>query len=175
MGKISIIDPENIRRSVGQVKAAICYIQDSGRSLMIKRRKEPFSGYIVAPGGKFEYGETPSQCIEREIYEETGLIIKDYKLKIVTSELGPSHYNWILYIYVCTGFEGSVKESDEGELCWVDSDKLAFEQMADIDKKMLPYVFDDKRYFFKLKYDSDKNCTIESINTFDEDYIMAEE
>jgi 8-oxo-dGTP diphosphatase len=163
MESINILDPENIRRSPEQVRAAICYILDGGRALMIKRKKEPFSGNIVAPGGKFEAGETPFQCIEREILEETGLSLKDYELKIVTSELGPKHYNWILYLFVCRRFHGIVTESEEGELCWVEMDRLPFERMSDIDREMLPYVFDEGRYFMKLSYDEDKKCTIERI------------
>jgi 8-oxo-dGTP diphosphatase len=171
--KVSIINPDNIRRGPEQVRAAICYIFNGDYSLMIKRKKEPFMGYIVAPGGRFEEGETPFMCIEREIWEETGLRIKDYRLKIVTSELGPRNYNWILYLFVCTGYEGEVRESDEGELCWVHKDRLTLEKMSDIDKKMLPYVMDDKRYFMKLKYDKDKKCTIESMDLFGDDYIVT--
>ena len=170
MDQVNLLNPENIRRGPQQVKAAICYIFYNNMSLMIKRKKEPFSGHIVAAGGKFEEGETPFQCVEREIFEETGLKIKNYKLKIVTSELGPNHYNWLLYLFVCEGFEGTLQESDEGELCWVEKDKLLLEKMSDIDKKMLTYVLDDKRYFMKLRYDEDKNCTIEDIREFDENY-----
>lgn len=172
MDAVNIINPENIRRSPAQVKAAISYIFHEGKSLMIRRKKEPFNGYIVAPGGRFENGETPFQCIEREIYEETGLHMKDYKLKIVTTELGPKNYNWLLYLFVCTGFEGTVRESDEGELLWVDIDKLTQEKMSDIDKRMLPYVLDHERYFMKLRYDENKNCTMEEIRHFDENYFV---
>lgn len=172
MNGINIINPENIRRSEEQVKAAICYIFDGDKSLMIKRKKEPFSGYIVAPGGRFEEGETPFQCIEREIMEETGLAIKDYKLKIVTSEVGPKHYRWILYLFICNAFEGTVRESDEGELCWVDIDKLTQNKMSDIDKEMLPYVLDDKKYFFKISYNDDKKPSIEGVMGFDDNYCI---
>lgn len=174
MNKINILNPEQIRRNPMQVKAAMCYIFDDNKALMIKRKKEPFSGNIVAPGGKFEAGETPLLCVQREIHEETGLQIKDCSLKIVTSEIGPKHYNWLLYIFVCSRFEGEVVESDEGELCWIEKDKLSLHEMADIDKRMLPYVMDDKKYFMKLKYDSEKNCTIEDIKFFDDDYILKD-
>lgn len=172
MDKMSILDPENIRRGPKQVKASICYIFHEGKALMIKRHKEPFFGYFVAPGGKFEEGETPYQCVEREIREETGLKIKDYRLKIVTSELGPQNYNWLLYIFVCENFEGTVQESDEGKLFWIDRDKLIYEKMSEIDKSMLPYVFDNSRYFMKLRYDENKNCTIEEINEIDGEYSI---
>lgn len=159
-----VLNPENVRRSSSQVMAAMCYICKDEKVLLIKRKKEPFAGNLVAPGGKFEEGETPFQCVEREIMEETGLKIKNYKLKIVTSEIGPEHYNWILYIFVCNDFEGSIVESDEGSLCWIHKDSLTRENMSDIDKRMLPYVLDNKKYFMKLRYDENKNCTIEEIN-----------
>lgn len=159
-----VLDPENVRRGSSQVRGAMCYIFKDEKALLIKRKKEPFAGNLVAPGGKFEIGETPFQCIEREIMEETGLKIKQYELKIVTSEIGPDHYNWILYIFVCKDFEGTVTESDEGKLCWVEKSRLLDEKLADIDKRMLPYVLDNGRYFMKLKYDDDKNCSIEEIN-----------
>lgn len=173
MDRISIIEPENIRRSSRQVKAAISYIFHDGKALMIKRKKEPFMGYIVAPGGRFEKGETPFQCVEREIMEETGLKMKNYNLKIVTSEIGPDHYNWILYIFVCSGFTGSVIESDEGELYWVEAEKLPSKNMSDIDLRMLPYVLDDSKYFMKLKYDENLTCIIENIMKFDDDFLIC--
>lgn len=172
MDKQYVLDPENIRRSSEQVRAAICYIFKDGKALMIRRKKEPFKGFIVAPGGKFEDGETPFQCIEREICEETGVHIMDYSLKIVTSELGPEHYNWILYIFVCRGYEGNVVESEEGELCWVPVDLLEQENMSQIDREMLPYVFDSNRYFMKLRYDDNKNCIIESIRQLNDGYML---
>lgn len=172
LDKINIINPENIRRSPEQVKAAISYIFHDGKALMIKRKKEPFMGHIVAPGGKFEVGETPIECVKREIFEETGLKMKEYSLKIVTSEIGPNHYNWLLYIFICSDFEGAVRESDEGELNWVAVDKLTHEKMSEIDKKMLPYVLDGNSYFMELKYDESKNCSIENITTFDEDFLI---
>lgn len=172
MDRINILNPENIRRSPEQIKAAICYIFDGDRALMIRKKKYPFTGYIVAPGGKFEDGETPSDCIEREIMEETGLKIKDYKLKIVTSEVGPEYCRWLLYLFVCRNFEGEVRASEEGELLWVKIDELTSEKMSDVDKKALPYVLDENRYFMKLRYDENRNCTIEEIKTFDENYYI---
>ena len=172
MGKINILNPENIRRSGNQKACAMCYLMDGGRVLMIKRKKEPFAGKLVAPGGKFESGENPFQCIEREIFEETGLRIKNYDLKIVTSEVGPENYNWILYLFICGDFTGSVIESSEGRLVWVERDMLRYQNMADIDRRMLPYVMDDGRYFMALDYDGSRNCSIAEIKNFDREYGM---
>ncbi|TDT60943.1 NUDIX domain-containing protein [Fonticella tunisiensis] len=154
---------ETIRRSSIQKVAAICYIVKYGKTLMLDRVKEPFSGYLVAPGGKKENNEDILSCIKREMYEETGIDIKEPELKVVTTEIGPDNYNWILYIFICDKFTGEVKESNEGKLVWVDIDRLDEERLNKIDKDLLPYVFSNKKYLIYLSYDEQKNCTIESI------------
>lgn len=159
---------ESIRRSPIQRIAAICYIIKDNKTLMIDRIKEPFKGFLVAPGGKKEEGEAIGDCIKREINEETGLIISNPELKVATTEIGPENYNWILFIYVCKEFSGEVKESDEGKLTWIDIKSLNDERLSKIDKDILPYLFSDKKYLMHLKYDVDKNCTIESVEELNE-------
>jgi mutator protein MutT len=57
------------------VVAAI--IQEGSRVLLVRRGPNQLqAGYWEFPGGKLEPGETYSQCIEREIFEELGLIIE---------------------------------------------------------------------------------------------------
>ncbi|EWS74631.1 NUDIX hydrolase (macronuclear) [Tetrahymena thermophila SB210] len=41
--------------------------------LMIKRKNEPYKGYLAFPGGFLDYNEEPSQGCLRELKEETGL------------------------------------------------------------------------------------------------------
>lgn len=54
------------------VTAAI--IQDNNRILLTRRKEgQKLSGYWEFPGGKIENGETPQQCLERELYEELGV------------------------------------------------------------------------------------------------------
>lgn len=154
---------ERIRRSQEQKVAAICYIIKDGETLMMDRIKEPFSGYLVAPGGKKEKGEDILECIKREVYEETGLSIENPELRVVTTEIGPENYNWILFIYTCSEFTGEVKESSEGKLVWINVDDLMKERLSQIDKDIVPYLFADKTYLMHLKYDKELDCIIESI------------
>jgi 8-oxo-dGTP diphosphatase len=160
---------KSIRRNPIQRIAAICYIIKDEKTLMIDRIKEPFKGFLVAPGGKQEEEEAIEDCIKREIIEETGLIIKNPELKVVTTEIGPENYNWILFIYVCRQFSGEVKESNEGKLTWIDIESLKDERLSKIDKEILPYVFSENKYIMYLKYDNNKNCTIESVEVINGD------
>lgn len=159
---------KSIRRSPRQRIAAICYIIMDNKTLMIDRIKEPFKGFLVAPGGKREEGEEIEECIKREIIEETGLIINNPELRVVTTEIGPDNYNWILFIYVCREFSGKVIESDEGKLTWIEINNLKDERLSKIDKEILPYLFTDDKYLMYLKYDENKNCKMERVEKLDE-------
>jgi len=62
------------------VAAAI--ISNNSRKILLARRKkgEILEGYWEFPGGKIEKGETPQQCIERELSEELGIYAKGKKI-----------------------------------------------------------------------------------------------
>ncbi len=52
-------------------------VHDSkGRLLLIRRGHEPSKGKWSLPGGRIEAGETPAQAVEREVFEETGLVVR---------------------------------------------------------------------------------------------------
>jgi ADP-ribose pyrophosphatase YjhB (NUDIX family) len=48
--------------------------------ILIQKGKGPFKGRWDLPGGKTDFGETPEETLKREVYEETGLKLKSYKL-----------------------------------------------------------------------------------------------
>ena len=66
----------------------LCYIQQDSRWLMlhrVKKQQDPNAGKWIGVGGKFEEGESPEECLLREVREETGLLLTDYRLRgIVT-------------------------------------------------------------------------------------------
>lgn len=49
---------------------------DQGRALLVRRAKEPALGEWTIPGGLLEVGETLTAAVERELREETGLIVR---------------------------------------------------------------------------------------------------
>ncbi len=52
---------------------------------MIRKSRGAYTGKLDLPGGSFEHGETPEECVKREIMEETGLTVINLKLVDATS------------------------------------------------------------------------------------------
>src|SRR5512143_1593526 len=59
--------------------ATLCYVKRAGQTLMlhrIKRANDIHAGKWNGLGGKLEPGESPEQCVIREVREESGLLIQ---------------------------------------------------------------------------------------------------
>ncbi len=84
--------------------------------LLIKRKNDPFAGMYALPGGFVEYNETVENSIEREIYEETGLISKVEKIVGVYSspERDPRGHT-ISIAYIMKVIEGRAKAGDDAK------------------------------------------------------------
>ena len=101
---------------------SLCYLERGGQYLMLHRvKKENDENHDkwIGIGGKFEPGESPEDCVCREVREETGLRLTDYRYcGIVTFVNG----DWTEYMHLfhATGFEGQLRECDEGVLAWID-------------------------------------------------------
>ncbi|HOJ95163.1 MAG TPA: NUDIX domain-containing protein [Fervidobacterium nodosum] len=163
---------QKLINSPKQRLAVICYAQYDGKILFINRTREPFSGFLVPPGGKVEDGEGIEEAIRREFREETGLELNNLRLKMVTSEEGPEHYNWVLFIFVAELNSDKFIQSDEGELVWVEKDKIFEENLSPIDKALARYILDgsNKVKLAQIKYSEDKS--IEDLKIEDLDSIF---
>lgn len=113
-----------------------CILLDGNKVLLLQK---PSKGWWVAPGGKMEQGESVKESVIREYKEETGLQIYDPAIKgiftIVIEEEGNVISEWMLFTFVATAFKGEMlKESPEGQLQWIDIEKVLQLPMAPGDK-----------------------------------------
>lgn len=97
----------------------MCAVIDSDSVLMIKRNRN-WKGWAF-PGGHLENGESITNCIIREVKEETGLVVNNLTYKGFTHFYNPkSGERHIISNYVCTSFNGKNKSScSEGIIEWI--------------------------------------------------------
>lgn len=96
--------------------------------LVVKNFKEP---YFYSIGGRVKLQETMNEAIEREVYEETGVLIKHKTLGFIhenffTLDLTGEDYHEISFYYYVDLMEDTIlKTSDELEqLSWIPFEKL---------------------------------------------------
>ena len=134
-------------------QTTLCYIEKDGCYLMlhrVKKEQDENRDKWIGIGGKFEEEESPEECVLREAKEETGLTLTDYKYRgIVTfvSDVWPCEY---MHLFTADGFEGELKDCDEGVLEWLPKDKLYGLPMWAGDRIFLD-LLDRGAPFFSLK------------------------
>ena len=139
----------------------LVYIEKDGRYLMLhrnKKAKDINEGKWIGVGGKFEFGESPEECMEREVFEETGLYATGYFycgiVTFVSENLADPDQNETEYMHLfkVNSFEGELKSCDEGELVWVEKEKLFSLPHWKGDELFLSVINSGGRRFFSMKF-----------------------
>lgn len=139
----------------------LCYIEQEGKYLMLHRVKKHHdinAGKWIGVGGHVENGETPEECLLREVKEETGLVLTAYRLRGLVTFLSDVCEPELMCVFTADAFDGEMIECDEGELAWVEkSDVLALPTWEG-DRVFLERLLSgDERFFsIKLRYEGDK-------------------
>lgn len=137
----------------------LCYIEKDGQYLLMYRQgksNDENDGKYIGVGGHVEKGETPEECVLREVLEETGLKLNSYRLRgLITFVF--ENKDEIAYLYTSDDFEGQPKEfCNEGILKWVDKDKILDLPIWEGDKIFLKLLNESDNYFsLKLVYNGD--------------------
>ncbi len=137
----------------------LCYIEKEDKYLMLHRVKKEVDinkDKWIGVGGKFEEGECPEECLLREVKEETGYTLTDYQFRGIVTFISDSWVNESMHLFTATGFEGEQIVCDEGELVWVEKDKLMELNLWEGDKIFLELLQKEQRFFsLKLVYEGD--------------------
>lgn len=134
--------------------ATLGYIRKNGKTLMlhrVKKEDDMHKGKWNGLGGKIEDGETPEECMIREIKEECGLNAKNPLMKgILTFPQFSKGETWYVFLFLVTEFDGELSESNEGNLEWIDDDKLLDLNLWDADKIFMKWL--DQKGFYSGKF-----------------------
>ncbi len=144
---------------MNHINTTLCYIKKDNQYLMLHRTKKENDineGKWIGVGGKFEENETPEECMLREVQEETGLTLTEYRLRGVITFISNEWITEYMYLFDASGFQGELQECDEGDLQWIPQEELLNLNLWEGDKIFLRKLLKDDRFFtLKVRYEGE--------------------
>ena len=140
--------------------STLCYVTRGNDVLMlhrVKKKNDINKDKWIGVGGKFEGEESPDECILREAKEETGLTLTGLKCRSIVTFLNDQCEGEYMFLFTADGFEGELKECDEGDLQWVSREFLDALPKWEGDQIFLDLLWENHPFFLlTLRYSGDK-------------------
>ena len=138
----------------------LCYIEQDDHYLMlhrVKREHDSNRGKWVGVGGKFKDGETPDECLLREVKEETGYSLVEYRLRGIITFVSDEWEPEMMYLYTATGFTGRLHECDEGVLQWIAKSEIKSLNLWEGDRIFFDLLEEETGVFsLKVRYEGER-------------------
>ena len=131
----------------------LCLITDGDRMLLQNRIKNDWQGYTL-PGGHVEPGESFVNAVIREMKEETGLDIMNPRL-VGVKQFPIKDGRYVVLLFKAIEFSGTVISSDEGQMEWVESNRLSEINTVDDFKDLMRVINDPALTEFQYLVDGD--------------------
>ena len=139
---------------------SLCYIERGGKYLMLHRVKKTVDenkDKWIGIGGKFEEGESPEDCVMREVSEETGLTLNSWRYRGIVTFVSDEWGTEYMHLFTSDDFSGKPRECDEGVLEWIEKERLLSLPIWEGDKIFLRLLDTDEPFFsLKLCYQGDR-------------------
>lgn len=137
----------------------LCYIEKDNAYLMLHRVKKEADinkDKWVGIGGKFEEGESPEECLVREVKEETGLTLNSWRYRGVVTFVSEEYGTEYMHLFTSDDFSGEITECDEGEIVWVEKSRVQSLPIWEGDKIFFGLLEEEEGFFsLKLCYSGD--------------------
>ena len=131
-------------RSEKTVLTNMCMIYDDDGNVLVQDRRDSDWGGITFPGGHVEKGESFTDAVIREVYEETGLTIETPQICGIKQWPEDDGSRYIVLFYKTSHFAGELKSSEEGEVYWTKLSRLKDLPLARGMELMLRVFLDDE-------------------------------
>ena len=127
----------------------MCMVMNGSKVLVQDKISNEYSG-ITFPGGHVEKGESFTDSVVREIFEETGLTVSELQLCGIKDWVNDDGSRYMVLLYKTDQFYGELKSSEEGEVFWIELNQLSKKTLAEGMDNMLKIFLEDKfsEYFF---------------------------
>jgi 8-oxo-dGTP diphosphatase len=140
------------------ILATLCYVQHGGKTLMLHRNKRPDDvhyGKYNGLGGKFQPGESPEECVVREVFEESNLRINPQLRGVMTFPQFAHGQDWYCFLYTAQHFTGELKANcPEGDLVWVPDEQVQELPLWPGDRLFLRWLRQPKFFSAKFHYEN---------------------
>lgn len=142
-------------------ETTVCYISRGDEYLMIhrvKKKNDVNQDKWIGIGGKLEYGESPFDCVRREVMEETGLTLRSLSYRGIITFVSDIFGTEYMHLFTSDEFVGDIlAENDEGELDWIKKKELRALPIWEGDKIFLDLLEYETRFFsLKLIYEGER-------------------
>jgi 8-oxo-dGTP diphosphatase len=129
-------------------QVCVCYLlrERAGvTEVLLGRKKHGLGvGNFVGLGGKLEHGETATDAAVREVFEESGVVVRASALEArgLLSYHFPHYEAWSQEssVFVCRDWDGEPRPSDELDPEWFALTSIPFDEMWDDARRWLPAV-----------------------------------
>lgn len=139
--------------------SSLCYLEKDGMYLMMYRNKKSEDinqGKWIGIGGKFKEGETPEECMLREVKEETGFSLVRYCYRGLVTFVQEGQETEYMHLFTADRWEGTPIECTEGTLKWIEKEAVLDLNLWEGDKVFFRLLEERAEYFsLKLCYQGD--------------------
>lgn len=148
--------------------STLCYIEKDHKYLMLHRtvkKNDVNKDKWIGVGGHFEKDESPEECLLREVKEETGYTLTSWRYRGLVTFVSGKGQTEYMSLFTADGFEGEPIACDEGELVWVDIDKIEELNIWEGDKIFFRLLAENREFFsLKLVYDKEDKLISASLD-----------
>ena len=138
----------------------LCYLERGRDYLMLHRVKKELDenkDKWIGIGGKFEEGESPEDCLLREVREETGLTLTSWRYRGIVTFVSDEWGTEYMHLFTADAWEGQIRQDcDEGVLEWIPRERMDALPQWEGDRIFLNLLRNQAPFFsLKLVYEGD--------------------